>query len=227
MSAKDDVSTFLRSFTKAPQIKVINSLADKPEYEFTKTDMASRSGIGRTTLYRIWDDLERMKAITPSRKVGAVTLFRLNLESPIVQSLLSIRDRLQVIETAVNKIEDLHNVEEQAKTEFGPEIPTSSSLLLKLLDLKATSPSRAVPLQKFVSEKQVDSTIQALLKSGLVQETDRKYSLTSLGILTAEGAAAIWRKDDRHTIGETLSSLKVALDAVSGDIKKLSKELRT
>lgn len=225
MSIKDDVSAFLRAFTKPPQMKVLNSLAEKPQQEFTKTDIANTSGIGRTTLYRIWDDLEKMKAISPSRKVGAVTLYRLNLESSVIQSLLSIRDRLQKIEVAVDKLEDLRSVEQNARTEFGTEMPAAPSLLLRLHDVKATTPARAVPISEAQAEKLEGSTIQALVSSGLIRETDGKYCLTPLGVVTAEGAAEIWRKNQRQTFAETVSSLKVALDTVSSDIKKLSKEI--
>ncbi|MFH0848176.1 MAG: hypothetical protein V1857_01570 [archaeon] len=225
MSIKDDVSAFLRAFTKPPQMKVLNSLAEKPEQEFTKTDIANTSGIGRTTLYRIWDDLEKMKAIAPSRKVGAVTLYRLNLESSVIQSLLSIRDRLEKIETAVDRLEDLRSIEQHARTEFGPEIPATPSLLLRLHDLGATTPAQAVPILDTEVAKLERSTIQALVSSGLIQEVDDKYCLTALGEVTAEGAADIWRRNQRQTFAETVSSLKVALDTVSGDIKKLGKQI--
>jgi DNA-binding IclR family transcriptional regulator len=78
---------------------------EKPEEELTKTQIAQKAGIGRTTLYRVWEELEKMRALSASRQVGAVTLYRLNLESSTVQSVLTIKRRLAGLRTAVERIE--------------------------------------------------------------------------------------------------------------------------
>ena len=78
MSSGEDTAAFLEALTRSPQLKVLSVLVERPQEELTKTEIAQKAGIGRTTLYRVWDDLEKMKAIAPSRHVGAVTLYRLN-----------------------------------------------------------------------------------------------------------------------------------------------------
>ena len=90
MASGEDTAAFLDALTRSPQLKVLSILVERPQDELTKTEIAQKAGIGRTTLYRVWEDLERMKAITPSRHVGAVTLYRLNPQSAIVQSLMNI-----------------------------------------------------------------------------------------------------------------------------------------
>jgi len=225
VSVAEDVSTFLKTLTRPPQLKVLTSLAEKPAQEFTKTEIATRSGIGRTTLYRIWEDLEKMKAISASRQVGAVTLYRLNTTSPVVQSLLSVRERLAKIQDAVERIEELQKMEKITKERLRDQVPPGPSLLLKLLDMNASSPENAVS-EKALGLKEHETTILSnLVESGLVERNNGTYSLTSLGKVSAEGAAKLWRRESRESMDEVISSLKVALGIVSQEMGKLNREL--
>ena len=223
MSTEEDVSTFLQTLTRPPQFKVLTALAEKPAQEFTKTEIANRSGIGRTTLYRIWEDLEKMKAITASRQVGAVTLYRLNAESPVVQSLLSIREKLARIQDAVERIETLQHAA-KAQTPKHETTP-AQSVLLKLLDLKASSPDKAAPEEAMRLEEKEREILPSLVQSGLIERSGKMCSLSSLGKITAESAAKLSGHETKESISETISSLKVALGIVSQEIKKTSREL--
>jgi Fe2+ or Zn2+ uptake regulation protein len=225
MSTTEDVSTFLKTLTRPPQLKVLASLIQKPTEEFTKTEIASRSGIGRTTLYRIWEDLEKMKAVSASRQVGAVTLYRLNSDSPVVQSLLSVRERLEKIQEAVEEIEELQKTEKNARAQPQGQIPSGPSILLRLLDMNATTPERAVSEKDIKLDRNEIGILRNLVESGLVEDKDRRYSLTSLGKVTAEGAARLWRRESKESIDEILSSLKVALGIVSQEMKKINHKL--
>jgi len=225
MSVGEDVSTFLKTLTRPPQLKVLTSLAEKPAQEFTKTEIATRSGIGRTTLYRIWEDLEKMKAISASRQVGAVTLYRLNTTSPIVQSLLSVREKLTKIQDAVERIEELQKLRKASTEQLGDQIPPGPSVLLKFLDMNALVPERAVPEKALKLKEHEESILSNLIESGMVQKTDGTYSLTSLGKMAAEGAAKLWRHKPEESTDETISSLRVALGIVSQEIGKISQEL--
>jgi len=222
VSTNEEVSTFLETLTKPPQFKVLNALAEKPTQEFTKTELAARSGIGRTTLYRIWDDLEKMKAITASRQVGPVTLYRLNPTSPVVQSILSIRERLAQIQGAVEKIE-LQRLEKTKQTRT--EIPPASAVLMKLLNMKALTSESAVTEKAMGLKEQEKTILRSLIDSGLVEIKNNLYNLSPLGKMTAENATRLWGNDTKEPINETISSLKVALGIVSQEIKKVSRDL--
>src|SRR5208337_1211587 len=141
--ATDETTAFMEVLSKSPQFKVLTILAERPQEELTKTEIAQRAKIGRTTLYRVWNDLERMKAISPSRHVGAVTLYRMNPQSPVVQSFLSITKSLTQITDAVAHIEQLRKLEESAKSEFGETVPPGPSVLMKLLKCSAISADHA------------------------------------------------------------------------------------
>ena len=56
--------------------------------------MANNAGIGRATLYRLWDDLIENKIIMPTRQIGKAKLFKLNLQNKKVQKLIEIDDML-------------------------------------------------------------------------------------------------------------------------------------
>jgi Fe2+ or Zn2+ uptake regulation protein len=221
MVQSEDAATFLDALTRSPQLKVLSVLAERPQEELTKTEIAQKAGIGRTTLYRVWDDLEKMKAITPSRHVGAVTLYRLNPQSAIVQSIMNITKGLASVTDAVGKIEEIRQVEKLAKEEFGTELSPSASVLVKLQGLNATDESASVDLSTVRLSKTELESIESLIGAGLLERHAEKVHLTSMGSITAQGAAKIWGESKRETIQQTLASAKIALDVINQEIKKL------
>jgi Fe2+ or Zn2+ uptake regulation protein len=221
MVSGEDTATFLDALTRSPQLKVLSVLVERPQEELTKTEIAQKAGIGRTTLYRVWEDLEKMKAIAPSRHVGAVTLYRLNPQSAIVQSLMNITKGLSSVTSAVGRIEEIREGERLAKEEFGKELPPNASVLVKLQDLNALDKSTAVQLSAVrLSKAELDS-LQHLAGSGLIEKHGEKLHLTPVGSITARGASKIWGGSQRENIQQTLASAKVALELINQEIKKL------
>ena len=221
LASGEDTAAFLDALTRSPQLKVLSVLVERPQEELTKTEIAQRAGIGRTTLYRVWEDLEKMKAITPSRHVGAVTLYRLNPQSSIVQSLMNITKGLSSVTSAVGRIEEIRQIEKLARDEFGKELPPSAGVLVKLQNLNAVDESAAAqPSALRLSKVEADS-VQSLIGAGLVERHGEKLNLTKVGSITAQGASKIWGESQRETIQQTLASAKVALELINQEIKKL------
>jgi Fe2+ or Zn2+ uptake regulation protein len=221
LASGEDTATFLDALTRSPQLKVLSVLAERPQDELTKTEIAQKAGIGRTTLYRVWDDLEKMKAIAPSRHVGAVTLYRLNPQSSIVQSLMNITKGLSSVTSAVSRIEEIREVEKLAREEFGKDLPPSASVLVKLQNLNAVDESAAVQSSNLKMSKAESDSIQSLIGAGLIDAHGDKLNLTRVGSVTAQGASKIWGESQRETIQQTLASAKVALELINQEIKKL------
>ena len=221
MSKADDSLAFMDALTKSPQMKVLSVMAEQPQAELTKTEIAQKAGIGRTTLYRVWNELERMKAITPSRQVGAVTLYRLNPQSPAVQSLMNITKSLTTVTSAVSKIEEIRQVERAAKEQFGREIPVSPSVLVKLTERGAVDAQHGIDYKGIGLASEERDSVDTLLKAGLVGKAGDRIFLTPLGVISARGAAKIWKTAERETIDEALASAKVALDLINQEIRKL------
>jgi len=217
----EDTAAFLDALTRSPQLKVLSVLAERPQDELTKTEIAQKAGIGRTTLYRVWDDLEKMKAIAPSRHVGAVTLYRLNPQSSIVQSLMNITKGLSSVTSAVGTIEGIREVERLAREEFGKELPPTAGFLVKLQSLNAVDESTGVQSSALKMSKVESDSIQSLIGAGLIEAHGDKLNLTRVGSVTAQGASKIWGESQRETIQQTLASAKVALELINQEIKKL------
>ncbi len=221
MAPGEDTAAFLDALTRSPQLKVLSVLAERPQEELTKTEIAQKAGIGRTTLYRVWNDLEKMKAVAPSRHVGAVTLYRLNPQSSIVQSLMNITKGLSSVTSAVGKIEEIREVEKIAREEFGKALPPSAGILVKLHGRHAVDELTAVQSSVLRLSKAETESIESLVGAGLVDRRGDKLNLTRVGSITAQGASKIWGESQRETIQQTLASAKVALELINQEIKKL------
>ena len=221
MSTEQETSTFLEALTRTPQLRVLSIMAERPEEELTKTQIAQMAGIGRTTLYRVWSDLQKMKVLSPSKQVGAVTLYKLNQESPIVQSVIGIKKRLESITLAVRKIEEIRELEKVARETFGREVPTGPNVLVKLYEAGAAAKDNSVDLGELKLSKEEKDSISSLLEAGLLDKNEDRYCLTALGTITARGAMQIWKLKERETVDQTLSSIKVALGMISEDIRKM------
>lgn len=222
----EETSAFFKALTKSPQLKVLSVLVEEPNEELTKSQIAQKAGIGRTTLYRIWEDLEKMKAIVPSKQVGAVTLYKINLESSIVQSILNIKQQLDKVENALSKIEEIKYVEEFAKKKYGEKIPETVNVLIKLYELKAFSIDEAISLEKLKLQKNEIKILSSLEEAGLIERKNDKFCLTPLGLVTAKGAIQIWKQKERETMDQALASLKVAIDIINQEIKSMKAKIK-
>ena len=97
-------SLFIEFMGDSPTIRVMDYLLTMGELDFSITDMAENAGIGRATLYRIWDNLILYKIIIHTRDIGKAKLFKLNSENKKIQKLQEIYDML-AIEDLKKKVE--------------------------------------------------------------------------------------------------------------------------
>ena len=97
-------SLFTELFGDSPTIKVLDFLLTERELDFSISDMARNSGIGRATLYRIWEQLIKNEIILPTRVIGKSQLYKLNAANPKIKKLIEIDDML-ILEELRNKTE--------------------------------------------------------------------------------------------------------------------------
>jgi|SRR3989338_5999956 len=90
----EDKSLFIEFMGDSPTIRVLDYLLTERDLDFSITDMAKNAGIGRTTLYRIWDDLIKNKIIAPTRVIGKAKLYKLNKDNFVIKKLIEIDDKL-------------------------------------------------------------------------------------------------------------------------------------
>lgn len=90
----DAKSLFIELMGDSPMIRVLDYLLTERELDFSITDMAENSGIGRATLYRIWDNLMKNEIISHTRNIGKAKLFKLNTANTKIKKLIEIYDML-------------------------------------------------------------------------------------------------------------------------------------
>ncbi len=91
-------SLFIEFMGDSPTIRVLDYLLTERDLDFSITDMAKNSKIGRTTLYRIWDDIIKNKIIVPTRTIGKAKLYKLNKDNIKIKKLIEIDDALMLEE---------------------------------------------------------------------------------------------------------------------------------
>jgi len=99
---------FSKAVGNTPKIKVLEFLIEGRELDYSLSDIAEGSGIGRTTLFRIWNDFEKLNFVKQTRTIGNAKLFKINLKNNFIKKLVSLFDTL-VIE-ALNKKEPVIQV---------------------------------------------------------------------------------------------------------------------
>lgn len=90
----ENESLFIAFMGDSPTVRVIDALLTERTIDFSLTDIAKNAGIGRATLYRIWDDLIRFAIIIPTRTIGKAKLYKLNTDNPAIKKLIEIDDML-------------------------------------------------------------------------------------------------------------------------------------
>src|SRR3989344_4061275 len=90
----EDKSLFIEFIGDSSVTRVLDYLLTERELDFSITDMAENAGIGRATLYRIWDILIQNKILVHTRDIGKARLFKLNIENPKIKKLIELYDML-------------------------------------------------------------------------------------------------------------------------------------
>lgn len=103
-------SLFIEFMGDSPTIRVLDYLLTERDLDFSITDMAKNAGIGRSTLYRIWDNLVKNKIIIPTRIIGKAKLYKLNKDNIKIKKLIEIDDALM--------LEDLKKRSEKEKVKI-------------------------------------------------------------------------------------------------------------
>mgnify|MGYP001560456806 CR=1 FL=1 len=111
-------SLFIEFMGDSPQIKVLDFLLTEKNIDFSISDLARNSKIGRATLYRVWGDLIKNKLIIKTREIGKAKLYKLNTKNPFVEKLIELDNSLVLkdlksrIEVSLHKRLEDHGYEE-------------------------------------------------------------------------------------------------------------------
>lgn len=89
-------SLFKKAFGDNPKTRVLEFMLESKDKDYSISDIAEGAGIGRTTLFRIWQDLMKTEIIKQTRNIGNAKLFRLNTDNSFVRKLIGIFDELTI-----------------------------------------------------------------------------------------------------------------------------------
>lgn len=85
---------FRQALGDSPKIRVLEFLIEGREIDYSISDIAEGAEIGRTTLFRIWEDLIRSGIILPTRQIGNAKLFKLNKGNAFVRKMVELFDEI-------------------------------------------------------------------------------------------------------------------------------------
>jgi predicted DNA-binding protein YlxM (UPF0122 family) len=75
-------------FGDSPQTKILDFLADHPDFDYSISEIAKNSHVSRPTVYKIKDILLKKELIIQTREQGGSPLYKLIIENKIVQIIL-------------------------------------------------------------------------------------------------------------------------------------------
>ncbi|MFH1786069.1 MAG: hypothetical protein ABH829_00245 [archaeon] len=78
-------SIFIETFGNSPMNRVLDFLVTYEGFDYSMTQIAEYSEIGYATLKLFWKNLEENGIVKMTRKVGNAKMYKLNLDSPVVQ----------------------------------------------------------------------------------------------------------------------------------------------
>lgn len=87
------MSNLLKVFGESPKTKIVDFFLNNPNKDFTKSEIIRSTRVGRTRFYSYLNDLLEEEILISSRRIGRITLYRLNTNHPLVEILLKMRTK--------------------------------------------------------------------------------------------------------------------------------------
>ncbi|MCR6691371.1 MAG: winged helix-turn-helix domain-containing protein [archaeon YNP-LCB-003-016] len=105
-------SLLIKAFGNSPKLRILDYLLDYKLNDFTKKEIIEALGMSKITFYKYFKDLEDLGLVIPSRKIGRATLYRINLENPMVKLLIEYEMQLslQIAEREAQKMKKIMEV---------------------------------------------------------------------------------------------------------------------
>lgn len=88
-------SVLVDVFGEDPFIKIVDTLMDHPNASYTKTDLAEVNDISRSTVYNVWDRIDRLGIVRADRTIGNTTLYTLNRDAAVVRAFYAFEQTVQ------------------------------------------------------------------------------------------------------------------------------------
>lgn len=114
---------FTEIFGDAPRVRLLDFLADHPDFDYTISQMAEFADVARPTVYKLVADLQGQDMITFTRSVGDSKFYRLNVANPRIVSMLQVDFEGINKELAVGVYDEMRvSAEEAARSRAGSRV---------------------------------------------------------------------------------------------------------
>ncbi|MBM5805259.1 MAG: winged helix-turn-helix transcriptional regulator [Candidatus Verstraetearchaeota archaeon] len=89
-------SLLIRALGNSPKLRILDYLLDYKLNDFTKKEIVEALGMSKLTFYKYFGDLEELGLVATSRKIGRATLYKINLDNPMVKMLIEYETGLSL-----------------------------------------------------------------------------------------------------------------------------------
>jgi hypothetical protein len=108
-----ELTLLMRYLGDTPQLRIIDFFLDNRS-DYSKKEILEGTGMSKTTLYKVWSDLEDLQVVIPARKYGNTTLYKLNRGNVIVKQVMSMDSALgKMSMEKMSKIQDTNPLNAQ------------------------------------------------------------------------------------------------------------------
>ncbi len=99
-------SLLIRALGSTPKLRILDYLLDYKLNDFTKKEIVEALGMSKLTFYKYFKDLHELRLVTATRKIGRATLYKVNLNNPMVKMLIEYETKLslQIAEQEAEKM---------------------------------------------------------------------------------------------------------------------------
>lgn len=88
-----DTTLLMRYLGDTPNLRIIDFFLDN-QSDYSKKEILEGAGMSKTTLYKVWPNLEKLQVIIPKRKYGNTILYALNKDNVFVKQVISMDSAL-------------------------------------------------------------------------------------------------------------------------------------
>ena len=96
MAEEDSSSLLIKALGNSPKLRILDYLLDYKLNDFTKKEIVEALGMSKLTFYKYFKDLEDLGLVLSSRKIGRATLYKINLENPMVKMIIQYETQLSL-----------------------------------------------------------------------------------------------------------------------------------
>ena len=89
-------SLLIRALGNSPKLRILDYLLDYKLNDFTKKEIVEALRMSKLTFYKYFKDLEMLGLVIASRKIGRATLYKVNLNNPMVKMLIEYETKLSL-----------------------------------------------------------------------------------------------------------------------------------